>query len=79
MTNLNANTGGRAVTAAIRAVGWFAPRRRRAGALAGRDDRGLETAEVLLWLAATAGIILALSGQLQNILDGVIDQIQGLL
>jgi hypothetical protein len=44
-----------------------------------RDDQGLETAEVLLWLAATAGIILALSGQLQNILDGVINRIQGLL
>jgi hypothetical protein len=64
-------------TLTIRAVGWL--QRRAARRRAVDDDRGLETAEVLLWLAATAGIILALTGQLQNILDGVLDQISGLL
>ena len=61
----------------IRALGRFRLRMRRRRWAA--DDRGLETAEVLLWLAATAGIILALSGALEGILNGVLDEISGLL
>lgn len=66
------------ITMTVRACRWLTYRV-RPDRRAVSDDRGLETAEVLLWLAATAAIIAALSGQLQNILDGVIDQIQGLL
>ncbi|HMG45495.1 MAG TPA: hypothetical protein VK611_29450 [Acidimicrobiales bacterium] len=41
-----------------------------------RDDRGLETAEVLLWMGLVAGIIGVLSGVLQDILNGVVDEIR---
>ena len=41
-----------------------------------RDDRGLETAEVLLWMGLVAGIIGVLSGVLQDILTDVVDEIR---
>jgi len=41
-----------------------------------RDDRGLETAEVLLWMGLVAGIIGVLSGVLQDILSDVVDEIR---
>lgn len=56
----------------IRAAGRLAALRRRVRL---RDDRGLETAEVLLWMGLVAGIITAISGVLSGILDGVVAQI----
>lgn len=56
----------------MRVLGWLRSRPRH-------DDRGLETAEVLMWMALTAGVIGVLSGQLNEILEGVMERIRGLL
>jgi hypothetical protein len=57
----------------VRALNWL---RRRVPL---RDDRGLETAEVLLWMGLVAGIIGVLSGVLQDILNDVVNEIRAAL
>ena len=56
-----------------RALGWWSRVRDRTRL---RDDRGLETAEVLLWMGLVAGIIGVLSGVLQDILSSVVEEIR---
>jgi hypothetical protein len=60
----------------VRALGWLTRARERTRP---RDDRGLETAEVLLWMGLVAGIIGVLSGVLQDILTSVVEEIRAAL
>ena len=57
----------------VRALTWVRSRARL------RDDRGLETAEILMWMGVVAVIITALSVTLNGILADVVNEIQGVL
>jgi hypothetical protein len=55
----------------VRALDWIRSRR--------RDDRGVETAEVVMWAMGAAVIGMALIARYTTIFNSVVDQVQSTL